>query len=109
VKHPDCTVTVPHSAHTWYAGGSQWLESCGGIVPPTLDQACERVAAFAAEWKSDERLEVGLPGCDCGCGRYEIELHRSDLVALLAAVGWDVTAEQARTEPVDEPLFEVTE
>ncbi len=112
VKHPDCTVTVPHQAHKWYVDQmSGAFYECPGVFDrPTLDQACERIAAWLIADAAEVRELYGKEPAD---EVYYLDtgarLRKSDLVALLAAVGWGVTADQARTEPVPEPLFEVTE
>lgn len=60
-------------------------------VPPTIREACERVAAWL---HADDDSDVPL--------------FRSDLTALVAHCGWGMPAEQARNilPVVDEPMFD---
>jgi hypothetical protein len=72
------------------------------VTPPsTLNEACERLAGWVHVTARD-------PGdiITSADGEY---LLRSDLVAVLAHCGWNVTAEQARLDfepaPMDQPML----
>ncbi len=73
------------------------------MTAPTLAEACERLAVIAAEIP-DREWDICPVDRDVVAS---IVMRRADLVALLAAVGWNVTVDEARDTPApaEQPMF----
>ena len=94
-----CVVVTPHQGHTWTSPEDHWHTCPGAADRPTALAAAERVAA----WLADDARAIGH---DLIASHVNSQLLRADLVALVAAVGWTASPDEAAApvEHVEETL-----